>query len=76
MPHNVDSKTKTVRECNYTYFAYKVEKDENGEYIATKSEPLENFKQRPEGYDYINPEFYTVEYTESKIEDIDNQKSR
>ena len=73
---NIDKKTGKVRDCDYKYYAYKIEKDNNGNYSAVKSEPLEDFNQRPEGYNYIEPEFYTVEYTESIDENLKDQKTR
>lgn len=73
---NIDSQTGRIRDCDYKYYAYKVEKDDKGNYSAVKSEPLEDFNQRPEGYNYIEPEFYTVEYTESIDENLKDQKTR
>ena len=73
---NIDSKTGKIRDCDYKYYAYKVEKDESGNYSAIKSEPLEDFYQRPDGFDYINPEFYTVEYNELMLDNQENQKTR
>ena len=66
-----------VRLCHYTYTAYKVEKNDKGKYECIPCEPVENFEDIPEGYDYIDKYFYNVEYIfdEDAIKEFENKNS-
>ena len=52
--------TGEERICHYVYYAYKVTKDENGNYRLEKSKPVDDLTQLPQEYKYISHDFYKI----------------
>lgn len=52
--------TGEERICHYVYYAYKVTKDENGDYRLEKSKPVDDLTQLPQEYKYVSQDFYKI----------------
>lgn len=63
--------TGEERICHYVYYGYKIAKNDKGKYQLEKSEPVDDIKDLPEGYDYIKEKFYDVVNLKNKDEILD-----
>ncbi len=57
---NHSNLTGEQRVCHYVYTAYKVEKDENGDYVLIPSEEVDDITTVMDEYPYIKEDYYKV----------------
>ena len=53
-----EATSEETRDCHYIYYGYKIERDENGEYIKIKSDPVDSISLLSPEYEYVEMDFY------------------
>lgn len=61
--------TGESRRCHHVYYAYKLNKNEDGNYELIKSKPMDNIIQLMDGYDYIKKDFVSI--VNENMEELD-----
>ena len=64
--------TGETRNCHYVYYAYKVEKNENGKYVLVRSPYTSDLTTIMDEYPYIENNYYTIVNSEGKAIDYED----